>query len=307
MGEFSRISSDEFGYNWRNVLRFRVKLQASQPLPRGLLIMVDFQPQPIWVTFSFERLPDFCYFCGRVDHLDTDCPERRDLEGKPKLFGSWMRAPLFISRFDEDSSFRGSGRRSFGGRASKRETFRGRGRGREGRSGRWRSDSLNQNGGSSRSASVSSASSSRLSGGEGRENSENNRQICRQFQALGSTEDGVSNQRRTNGQGKEKFKNRSETLEESPSNDIKVGIDFRDSLFKNPIFLAKGKGKAVSDYIGEEKRGSKAVKKLIFSPLPGIEVSIFWDSCGPIIGPKSMKEVGDCMDLIEDRSSMGCK
>lgn len=259
VGEFSQISADEFGYNWGNVLRFRVKLQASQPLPRGLLITVDFQPSPIWVTFSFERLPDFCYLCGRVDHIDADYPEKRELQGKPKLFGSWMRTPLFVSRFDENSSSRGLGRRSYGGRGQTRETNRGRGRGRADRSGcRWRSESSNQDGGSIISRDFS-ASSSRLSGGEGSGNLPKN--MAYQNQALSSapTDDEASGHRRSEAQGREIFKSHSETFADSPLIDINVGSDHRDSFLITLCFrlILRGREKLFPILIVRKKVGPK--------------------------------------------------
>lgn len=71
------------------------------------MITMDYQPEPIWCTFTFERLPDFCYLGGRVGHYDDDCPLKREMQGKPKIFGSWMRAPLFLTKIeDRFSGFR---------------------------------------------------------------------------------------------------------------------------------------------------------------------------------------------------------
>lgn len=27
-----------------------------------------------WVSFNYERHPNICYWCGRLDHGDKDCP-----------------------------------------------------------------------------------------------------------------------------------------------------------------------------------------------------------------------------------------
>lgn len=29
-----------------------------------------------WVNFKYERLPNFCYWCGMLDHAIKECPER---------------------------------------------------------------------------------------------------------------------------------------------------------------------------------------------------------------------------------------
>ncbi|KAJ1424085.1 Zinc finger, CCHC-type [Sesbania bispinosa] len=33
-----------------------------------------------WVEFSYEKLPQFCYNCGRIGHDDVMCKERVDPE-----------------------------------------------------------------------------------------------------------------------------------------------------------------------------------------------------------------------------------
>ena len=48
-----------------------------------------------WVFFKFERLPNFCYRCGLLDHGEKDCPERKDGENygdeERKQYGAWLR------------------------------------------------------------------------------------------------------------------------------------------------------------------------------------------------------------------------
>uniref|UniRef100_A0A803MYZ3 CCHC-type domain-containing protein n=1 Tax=Chenopodium quinoa TaxID=63459 RepID=A0A803MYZ3_CHEQI len=35
-----------------------------------------------WIGFKYERLGDYCYFCGKLGHLDKDCLEQEVIEGK---------------------------------------------------------------------------------------------------------------------------------------------------------------------------------------------------------------------------------
>ncbi|KAI7997022.1 hypothetical protein LOK49_LG10G01999 [Camellia lanceoleosa] len=63
---------------------------------------VAFQDRdPVWVTFKYERLPNFCYFCGRLGHGDRECPARMlggaGAEGHGDQYGAWLRAsPLYM-------------------------------------------------------------------------------------------------------------------------------------------------------------------------------------------------------------------
>ena len=52
-----------------------------------------------WITFKYERLPNICYWCGRLDHNDRDCEIWLESEGSlaenQKQFGPSLRSPPF--------------------------------------------------------------------------------------------------------------------------------------------------------------------------------------------------------------------
>ena len=54
-----------------------------------------------WISFRYERLPNLCYWCGRLTHDDKDCQMWIESEGTllPDLrqFGPSIHAPTFIS------------------------------------------------------------------------------------------------------------------------------------------------------------------------------------------------------------------
>lgn len=55
-----------------NFLRVRVAIDILHPLCRGRKITYDGRSEG-WVFFKYERLPNICYWCGRVTHDDKDC------------------------------------------------------------------------------------------------------------------------------------------------------------------------------------------------------------------------------------------
>lgn len=70
-----------------------------------------------WVFFKYERLPNLCYWCGRLDHADKNCKLWNDSKGtlstKLQQFGPHLRAPpyhsagkevLFVPRYYERTS-----------------------------------------------------------------------------------------------------------------------------------------------------------------------------------------------------------
>ncbi|KAL2938973.1 hypothetical protein RDABS01_022422 [Bienertia sinuspersici] len=93
-------SSDSFGY--RKFMRFRVDLDISKPLMRGMKILVGGTQK--WVDFKYEKLPDFCYLCGLFGHSARDCG-LYDEEIPESLYpyGSWLRASPTRNKFPSDS------------------------------------------------------------------------------------------------------------------------------------------------------------------------------------------------------------
>lgn len=78
---------------WGEYMKVRVKLNISLPLMRGT--HVDLGPLGVfWIRFAYERLPKFCYFCGKLGHQQKDCKAEGILsmqDGNLPL-GSWLRA-----------------------------------------------------------------------------------------------------------------------------------------------------------------------------------------------------------------------
>ncbi|KAL2929579.1 DNA topoisomerase 1 [Bienertia sinuspersici] len=56
---------------------------GAKPLRRGFKIAVRTNTTK-WVDVKYERLGDFCYFCGRLGHTDKDCPNIAEEDESPK-------------------------------------------------------------------------------------------------------------------------------------------------------------------------------------------------------------------------------
>ncbi|XVE87988.1 hypothetical protein DITRI_Ditri19aG0032300 [Diplodiscus trichospermus] len=68
---------------WGKYLRLRVSINVTKPLKKYKRIKFNSQDRTL-VNFKYEKLGDFCYICGMLDHLEQDCPKALSLlkEGK---------------------------------------------------------------------------------------------------------------------------------------------------------------------------------------------------------------------------------
>ena len=82
-------------------IRIQASIDLSLPLCRGRLISVGEGGKQVWISFKYKRLPNMCYWCGRLTHNDRDCELWINSEGTLTLeqreFGPYMRAPPFVA------------------------------------------------------------------------------------------------------------------------------------------------------------------------------------------------------------------
>lgn len=72
-------------------LRVRVDLSVLQEIPRGTVLR--YGKEEYHLAFKYERLPNFCFYCGFVDHVIMDC-ESMIVDGKSVKdckYGIWLR------------------------------------------------------------------------------------------------------------------------------------------------------------------------------------------------------------------------
>jgi hypothetical protein len=90
IGEFMEVAGVEDGMAVGRYLRIKVRKCIHTPLMRGTLVEVDDEGRKLWCPFQYEFLPDFCYICGIMGHVDRDCAQKL-MKGEEPQFGKWLK------------------------------------------------------------------------------------------------------------------------------------------------------------------------------------------------------------------------
>ncbi|KAJ8761656.1 hypothetical protein K2173_004432 [Erythroxylum novogranatense] len=53
-------------------MKIRVRMDIRQPLKRKKKL-IDFDGHPFYVTFRYQQIQVYCYFCGKLSHTDSFC------------------------------------------------------------------------------------------------------------------------------------------------------------------------------------------------------------------------------------------
>ena len=74
-------------------LRKRFEVHVSKTLCRGHRVALNDKDE-VWVSFKYEKLPNFCYWCGKVSHIDKECKKWLAIRGTLTLdlqeYGTWF-------------------------------------------------------------------------------------------------------------------------------------------------------------------------------------------------------------------------
>lgn len=98
IGKFLKQEGKQSLTNIKGYKRIQVQIDTIDILKARCYITRESE-QRMWITFKYERLVDFCYRCGKMDHTETTCVKEQTTkndQGQPMdtNYEPWMRAQI---------------------------------------------------------------------------------------------------------------------------------------------------------------------------------------------------------------------
>lgn len=90
IGEFMDVDTDDGKKAVGRFLRIKVRIDIRKPLMRGVTVIADSNGVERWCPVAYEHLPDFCYICGLLGHIDKLCDIAWE-KGKPLPYDRSLR------------------------------------------------------------------------------------------------------------------------------------------------------------------------------------------------------------------------
>lgn len=88
------------GDTYQVYMRVRMQIMITKPFIRGTYLRLG-EGRRQWVSFSYERMPTYCFLCGLVDHMEKKCPMRFQDDfidpGTEFPYGEWLKATPFAA------------------------------------------------------------------------------------------------------------------------------------------------------------------------------------------------------------------
>ncbi|KAL4341587.1 hypothetical protein GQ457_08G024660 [Hibiscus cannabinus] len=76
---------------WDGFLRIKIAMRVDDPLKTGFKLKRG-EDDHILISFKYERMPEFCYECGRMGHPARECGFKDEMYKNSSKYGPWLRA-----------------------------------------------------------------------------------------------------------------------------------------------------------------------------------------------------------------------
>jgi hypothetical protein len=86
------------GLIYRKYIRFKIEIDTSLPLASGFDMLCEGEEETRWISFLYERLDEYCYYCGLIGHNIDNCPSPKPSTTPTKYKRSLKAPPNILPR-----------------------------------------------------------------------------------------------------------------------------------------------------------------------------------------------------------------
>lgn len=105
VGKVEELDVGEGGLCVGKFAKVRVTRRIDEPLVRCVPLMQEGNEKEVIVIMQYEKLPEFCFLCGKVGHISRDCVDDSVDKTNPRYDG-WLRAGrAFVGKRSVDTNY----------------------------------------------------------------------------------------------------------------------------------------------------------------------------------------------------------
>lgn len=102
IGKVEEVETDAAGECFGQFLRLRISVDITRPLKKILELEQEGQAEEdIPMQVMYERLPDFCFCCGRIGHQYRECAHYKSQSKDELAYGPWLKASTITERLKQ--------------------------------------------------------------------------------------------------------------------------------------------------------------------------------------------------------------
>ncbi|XVF23598.1 hypothetical protein REPUB_Repub13aG0053100 [Reevesia pubescens] len=106
LGTFMESDLGDESGGWGRFLRFKVSIDVGKPMIRGVWVTDGLTKEKYFTKLKYERLPNLCFWCGCLGHVDKDCESKdADVNSSRKPYGDWMKVSPLPTRSNRKGGF----------------------------------------------------------------------------------------------------------------------------------------------------------------------------------------------------------
>ena len=102
VGKVEEVETDAAGECIGQFLRMRISVDVTKPLKKIIELEQEGEDnEDIPMRVMYERLPGFCFCCGRIGHQYRECVHYKSQSNDEMAYGPWLKAMTITERLKQ--------------------------------------------------------------------------------------------------------------------------------------------------------------------------------------------------------------